>query len=180
MSFDRLEEHRIVKRSYKCTDNHEFKRQILAIYPPGHQCKSRKNPYEFCRSNILIPYIIPSETSIIKLCSKVRINKRVLDQVKRNVQKGDGPTKGSFEVEKKFRGLENIPNQSLVPRRSQAFEESRTLAKKQPEDPLKQVLIKQTEEEFDTNSYTITLMTDLVVQNIANFCYTEIQNIKHR
>ena len=96
------------------------------------------------------------------------------------MQKGDGLTKGSFEVEKKFRGLENIPNQSLVPRRSQAFEESRTLTKKQPEDPLKQVLIKQTEEEFDTNSYTITLMTDLVVQNIANFCYTEIQNIKHR
>ena len=87
-------------------------------------------------------------------------------------------------------GLENIPNQSLVPRRSQAFEENRKLNKKQPEDPLKQVLIKQREEGprdhpiirrilFDTNSYTITLMTDLVVQNIANFCYTEIQNIKH-
>ena len=100
---DRVEEYRIVKRYYKCTDNHEFKRQILAIYSPGHQCKWRKNPYEFCRGNILISYIIPSETSIIKLCSKVRINKRVLDQVKRNVQKADGLTKGSFEVEKKFR-----------------------------------------------------------------------------
>ena len=31
---------------------------------------------------------------------------------------------------------------------------------------------------FDTNSYTITLMTDLVVQNIADFCCTE--NTKYK
>ena len=93
---DRLEEHRIVKRSYKCNDNHELKRQILAIYPPGYQCKSRKNLYEFCRGNILIFYISPSETSIIKLCSKVRTYKNVLDQVKRNMQEGNGPTKGTI------------------------------------------------------------------------------------
>ena len=93
---DRLEEHRIVKRSYKCNDNHELKRQILAIYPPGYQCKSRKNLYEFCRGKILIFYISPSETSIIKLCSKVRTYKNVLDQVKRNMQKGNGPTKGTI------------------------------------------------------------------------------------
>ena len=37
------------------------------------------------------------------------------------MQKGNGPTRALFEVEKKFGGLENIPNQSLVPRRSQAF-----------------------------------------------------------
>ena len=186
---DRLEEHRIVKRYYKCTDNHEFKRQILAIYPPGHQCKSRKNPYEFCRGNILISYISPSETSVIKPCSKVRTYKSVLDQVKRNMQTGKGPTRASFEVEKKFGGLENIPNQSLVPRRSKAFEENRKMKKKQPEDPLKQLLIKQREEGrtghpiikrilFDTNSYTITLMTDLAVENIANFCCTE--NTKYK
>ena len=99
------------------------------------------------------------------------------------MQTGNGP-KVSFEVEKKFGGLENIPNQSLVPRRPQAFEENRKLKNKQPEDPLKQLLIKQREEGrtghpiikrilFDTNSYTITLMTDLAVQNIANFCCTE-------
>ena len=42
---DRVEEHRILKRYYKCNSNHEFKRQILAIYSPGCQCKSHKNPY---------------------------------------------------------------------------------------------------------------------------------------
>ena len=83
---DRLEGHRIVKLYYKCTDNHEFKRQILAIYSPGNQCKSRKNPYEFCRGNNLISYISPSETSVIKPCSKVRTYKSVPDQVKRNMQ----------------------------------------------------------------------------------------------
>ena len=31
---DRLDELRIVKGYYKCTDNHEFKKQILAICPP--------------------------------------------------------------------------------------------------------------------------------------------------
>ena len=111
----RVEEHRIVKRYYKCNGNHEFKRQILAIYSPGCQFKSHKNPYEFCRGNILISYISPSETSIIKPCSKVRTQKSVLDQVKHNMQKGNGPTRASFEVEKKFGGLENIPNQSPVP-----------------------------------------------------------------
>ena len=109
---DRVEEHRIVKRYCKCTDNDEFRRQILAIYPPGYQCKLRKNSYEFCRGKILISYISPSETSIIKPRSKVRIYKSVLDQVKRNMQKGNRPTRASFEVEKKFGGLENIPNQS--------------------------------------------------------------------
>ena len=97
---------------------------------------------------------------------------------------GTGPTRVSVEVEEKFGGLEDIPNQSLVPRQSKAFEENRKLKKKQPEDPLKQLLIKRREEGrtghpiikrilFDTNLYTITLMTDLVVQNIANFCCTE-------
>ena len=95
---DRLEEHRIG------TDNHEFKRQILAIYPPGHQCKSRKNPYEFCRGNILISYISPSETSVIKPCSKVWTYNSVLDEVKRNMQTGKGPTRASFVVEEKFGG----------------------------------------------------------------------------
>ena len=63
------------------------------------------------------------------------------------------------------------------------------MKKKQPEDPLKQLLIKQREEGrtghpiikrilFDTNSYTITLMTDLAVENIANFCCTE--NTKYK
>ena len=143
---DRFEEHRIVKRYYKCTDNHEFKGQILAIYPPGYQCKLRKNPCEFYRGNILISYISPSQTFFIKPCSKEGTYKSVLDKVKRNMQTGNGPTRTSFEIEMKFGALENVPNQSLVPRRSQAFEENRKLKKKQPEDSLKQLLIKQREE----------------------------------
>ena len=77
-------------------------------------------------------------------------------------------TSSSFEVEKKFWDLENILNQSLVPRRSQAFEENHKLKKKQPENPLKQLLIKQRKESWtgypiikgilsETNFYTITL-----------------------
>ena len=143
---DRFEEHRIVKRYYKRTDNHEFKGQILAIFPPGYQCKLRKNAYEFCRGIILISYISPSQTFFIKPCSKVGTYKSVLDKVKRNMQTGNGSTRASFEVEMEFGGLENILNQSLVPRRSQAFEENRKLKKKQPEDSLKQLLIKQREE----------------------------------
>ena len=46
------------------------------------------------------------------------------------MQTENRPTKTSLEVEKKFGDLENIPNQSLVPRRSQAFEENRKLKKK--------------------------------------------------
>ena len=80
------------------------------------------------------------------------------------MQTGNGPRRASFEVEKTFWGLENIPNQSLSPRRSQAFEENRKLKKKQPEDPLIQPLINQREEGrtghpkikrilFDTNFY---------------------------
>ena len=61
------------------------------------------------------------------------------------MQTENRPTKVSFEAEKKFGDLENIPNQSLVSRRLQAFEENCKLKKKQPEDPLKQPLIKQRE-----------------------------------
>ena len=97
---------------------------------------------------------------------------------------GTGPTRASFEVEKKFGGLENTPNQSLVLRESNTLEENRKPKKKRPEDPFKQLLIKQREEGrtghplikrilFDTDLYTITLMTGLGVQNIANFCCTE-------
>ena len=99
------------------------------------------------------------------------------------MQTENRPTRASFEVEERFRGLENIPNQSLVPRRSQTFEENHKLIKKQPVDSLKQPLIKQREESwtghfiikrilFATNFYAITLMTDLAVQNIAKFCCT--------
>ena len=60
---------------------------------------------------------------------------------------------------------------------------------KQPEEPLKQLLIKQRKENrasyliikwilFETNFCTITLMTDIAVQNIANFCDTE--NTKYK
>ena len=60
---------------------------------------------------------------------------------------------------------------------------------KQPEEPWKQLLIKQRKESrasyliirwilFETNFCTITLMTDLAVQNIANFCGTE--NTKYK
>ena len=122
--------------------------------------------------------------------SKVRTYKSVLDQVKRNMQTGNRPTRTSFEVEKKFGGLENIPNHSLVPRRSKAINlKNLKLKKKQPENPLKQLLIKQRKESragypiikrilFETNFYTIILMTDLAVQNIANFCGTE--NTKYK
>ena len=119
---DGSEEHQIVKRYYKCIDNHEFKKQMFPIYPPKYQGKSRKNPYDFCCGNFLTSCISFSETSIIKPCNKVR-PARVLDSVKRNAQTGNGPTRASFEVEKKFGGLENIPNQYLVPHRSQVFEE---------------------------------------------------------
>ena len=84
--------------------------------------------------------------------------------------------------------MENIPNQSLVPRSSQAFEENRKLKKKQREDSLKQLLIKQREGRtghpmikrilFDINSYTTTLTTDLAVQNIVSFCCPE--NTKYK
>ena len=37
------------------------------------------------------------------------------------METGNKPTRTSFEVEKEFGGLENVPNQSLVPRRSQAI-----------------------------------------------------------
>ena len=62
------------------------------------------------------------------------------------------------------------------------------LKKEQPENPLKELLIKQRKESragypiikrilFETNFYTITLMTDLAVQNIVAL---KIQNIKNR
>ena len=35
------------------------------------------------------------------------------------MQSGNGPARASFEIKKKFGGLEIIPNQSLVPNRSQ-------------------------------------------------------------
>ena len=96
------------------------------------------------------------------------------------MQTENRPTKASFEVEKKFGDLENIPNQSLVPRRSQAFEENCKLKKKQPEDPLKQPLIKQREGSrtehpiikqilFATNFYKITLMADLACKILLAF-----------
>ena len=52
------------------------------------------------------------------------------------MQTGNGPTRASFEVEEKYLGLENFPNKSLVPRRSQTFEENHKMKKKQLEDPL--------------------------------------------
>ena len=84
------------------------------------------------------------------------------------MQTENRPTRLSFEVEKKFWDLENIPNQSLVPRRSQTFEENHKLKKKKPENPLKQLLIKQRKESWaghpiikgilsGTNFYNITL-----------------------
>ena len=115
----------------------------------------RKNPYECCRGNILICYIRPSETSIIKPGRKVQTNKSVLDQVKRNIQTGNGPTTTSFEVEKKCRGLEKIPNQCLFLRRSKAFEENRELKKKQIEVPLKQLQAKRRSDRSSNNSGAI-------------------------
>ena len=96
------------------------------------------------------------------------------------MQTENRPTKASLEVEKKFGDLENIPNQSLVPRRSQAFEENGKLKKKQPEDPLKQPLIKQREGSrtghpiikrilFATNFSTIALMADLAGKILLTF-----------
>ena len=143
---DKLKEHQIVKRYYKCADNHEFKRQILAIYPLRYQCKSRKNPYEFCRINILISYISPSETSIVKPCSKVRTYESVFDQIKHNIQTGNGPTRAS-------RDLENIQNQSLVPRRSQAFEENRNLKKTTTRGPLETTSNQAKRRRSDRSSY---------------------------
>ena len=52
------------------------------------------------------------------------------------MQTGNGPTRGSFKFEKKFGDFKNIPDQSLVPRRSQAFKENYKLKKKQPEETI--------------------------------------------
>ena len=100
----------------------------------------------------------------------------VLDRVKRNIQTGNGSARASFEIENKFSVLENIPNQSLTPQRLHAFKKNCKLKTRQPEDPSKQLLIDQRGKGwtghpiikrilFDTNFYTITLMTNLAAQN---------------
>ena len=63
----------------------------------------------------------PHAILLTRFFSKVRTYKSVLDQVKRNLQTGNRPTRALFQVEKKFGGLENVPNQYLAPRCSEAF-----------------------------------------------------------
>ena len=63
----------------------------------------------------------PHAILVTRFFSKVRTYKNILDQVKRNMQTRNRQTRTSFEVERKFGGLENVPNQSLVPRRLQAL-----------------------------------------------------------
>ena len=49
---DVISEYRIVKRYYKCNQETSFKRQIIAVYPPNKQCKSRQRPFQNCSGNI--------------------------------------------------------------------------------------------------------------------------------
>ena len=126
---------------------------ISNLSPIRFRCKSHKNSTKFCRGNILISYIIPSETSIIKPFSKVRIYKSVLDKVKRNIQVENIPTRASFQIEKKFGSLENIPNQSLVPRGSQAFEENHKRKQETTREPFETASNQAKRRKSDKASY---------------------------
>ena len=108
---------RIVKRYYKCNQDENFKRQIIALYSPNKECKSNQNPFKNCSGNILITYSFSGNERNIKPCNKVRVYESTKDEIK-NVS----------DVENAIGGLTKITNQSEIPNRSVAFEINRKRA----------------------------------------------------
>ena len=116
------------------------------------------------------------------LSKKIKTYARVKAAVENKIESGLKAKKAVFETDAELGGLENMENQSSVPRRSYGYEFARSQRKLlKDEDPLKKLLIKQKEEvrtgkriirkiSFDGDSYTVVLFSDTSVNNIANFC----------
>ena len=109
---------------------------------------------------------------------------------KKKIEQNTGPSRATYDVENDLGGLTNITNQSEISNRSVAIEintkraiESRNI------DPLRQ-LVNKLKQDGESNSlsmnhiiiengtYNVSLIKELSVKNIANFCCTENKNYK--
>ena len=109
---------------------------------------------------------------------------------KKKTEQNKGPARATYDVENDLGGLTNITNQSEIPNRSVAFEINRKRAiESRNVDPLRQ-LVNKLKQDGESNSlsmsdiiiengtYNVSLIKELSVKNIANFCYTENKNYK--
>ena len=104
-------------------------------------------------------------------------------------EQNKGPSRAAYDVENDLGGLTNITNQSEIPNRSAAFEINRKRAIESRSDPLRQ-LVNKLKQDGENNSlsmsdiiiengtYNVSLIKELSVKNIANFCCTENKNYK--
>ena len=176
-------QHRVIKRYYSNTSDAKTKRHILAVYPPSVECKGTQ-PFKNCQGNVFIGYF-SAENVVIPPAKKTKTYASTKAIVADKVQRGIKTKKAVFETDMELGGLENMDNQSSIPRRSYGYEVARSKNKLlQEEDPLKKLLTKQKEEArtdnaiirkiiFDGDSYTVVLFSDTCINNIANYCCTE-------
>ena len=187
---NKLNQYRVVKRHYKCTANPDMKRSILAVYPPGVLCTSASKPFQNCTGNVMITYQMAQGVRVIPPDPKARTYPSVVALQKEELSKGMGPARATYNVEKSMGGITKIENSSKVPRRLHAYEESRKVKQASKcDDPLMALLQKQREDgrtghpvirrvTMDDHSYSLNLFDDTIIDNIANFCCTELPGYK--
>ena len=178
-----IESYSIVKRKYICKQNKHFKKQILAIYHPGKTCTSRQGPFNEAEQLILVKYRYPAgNSSAIPPSPNPRTYPSVKSKLQGKIQKGESVKKATFLTETEMGGLENVPNSSFLPSRNQArYIKNKEKKSETVPDPLQMLIEKQHSDPFKfirkietaAHSFSIFLMAETQLQNIANFCTTE-------
>ena len=109
---------------------------------------------------------------------------------KKKFEQNTGPSRATYDVENDLGGLTNITNQSEISNRSVATEiNTKRAIESRNTDPLRQ-LVNKLKQDGESNSlsmnhiiiengtYNVSLIKELSVKNISNFCCTENKNYK--
>ena len=187
---DQQNEYRLVKRYYRCKQSSDLEKTIICLYEPKKTATDRAQPFRHCVDNAIIRYRFINGPTLIQPAEKTRTYQSVKDKISKKLKEGIPPKKARYITEEEVGGLDGAKNKSFLPKQKQAYNIARTTRNKtKVADPLRELMKKQHNEKdkksqfirkIQTNehSYDIILFNNRQIENIANFCCTDLQDFK--
>ena len=151
-------EYRSFKRYYRSNQESLLKRQIIAVYPLNKQYKSIQSPFQHCSGNILT-YCFSGEERNRNLCKNVLVYESTKNEIKKKLTQ------------------KRTVTCSLETNESRNIDPLRKLINKLKQDG-ERATIYLSDIIIENGTYNVSLIKELSVKNIANFCCTENKNYK--
>ena len=134
---DDKKQYRVVKTHSRCKDHNDLHKYIISRYKPNMQATGRnKNNFREAEDLVIVQYEFSKIAKDIPHSEKSRTYPSIKKELKRKLDEGKTPKRGTHEVLMENGGTEKITYGAEVPTVNQAYEISRKQIKSS-QDPFK-------------------------------------------